>query len=90
MSLCNVDKISHDITRCWSADKHKVVVLSVIGDCLLTGNVSLKLWPMDGPSSGNKPIKKFPAHGSEIQHIISLDDTHFITSAASDRLVNIW
>ena len=62
----------------------------MIGDSLLTGNVSLKLWPMDGPSSGNKPIKKFPAHGSEIQQIVSLDDTHFITSATSDRLVNIW
>ena len=90
MSQYNGDKVSHDITRCWSADKHKVVVLSVIGDCLLTGNVSLKSWPIDGPSSGNKPIKKFPAHGSEIQHIVSLDDTRFITSAASDRLVNIW
>ena len=81
---------SHDITRCWSADKQKIVVISIIGDSLLTGNVSLKLWPMDRPSSGNKPIKKFPAHGSELQQIKTLDETHFITSATSDRLVNIW
>jgi len=82
---------SHDVTRCWSADKQKVVVISIIGSSLLTGNVSIKLWPLDGPSSGgNKPIKKFPAHGSELQHIISLDETHFITSATGDRLVNIW
>ena len=66
------------------------MVISIFGDYLLTGNVSLKLWPMDGPASGNKPIKKFPAHGSELQHIVSLDNDHFITSATADRLVNIW
>ena len=82
--------ISYDITRCWSADKQKIVVMSIIGDSLLTGNVSLKLWPMDGPSTGNKPIKKFPAHGIELQSIVSLDETHFITSSTGDRLVNIW
>lgn len=82
--------ISHDVTRCWSGDKQKIVVIAVVGDSLLTGNVSLKLWPIDGPASGNKPIKKFPAHGSELQHIVSLDETHFVTSATADRLVNIW
>jgi len=93
MSLFDHDKefiASHDITRCWSADKQKIVVISVVGESLLTGNVSLKLWPIDGPASGNKPIKKFPAHGSELQQVISLDENHFMTSAAADRLVNIW
>ena len=53
---------------------------------LLTGNVSLKLWSTDEPGSGNKAIKKFPVHGSELQHIMSLDNNHFITSATFTQL----
>ena len=76
----------YNITRYWSADKQKIVVISIIGDHLLTGNMSLKLWPMDGPASGDKPIRKFPAHGSELQYNMSLDNNHFITSATATQL----
>ena len=48
--------------------------------------MSLQLWPMDGPTSGDKPIKKFPAHGSESQHIVSLDNNQFTTYATATQL----
>ena len=42
----------------------------------------------DGPAGDNKPIKKFPAHGNVIQHIVSLHNNP--TSAIAYQLVNIW
>jgi len=79
------------LTRCWLADKQQVTVISVIGDdSLVTGNQVIKLWSSEGPTSGNKPVRKFPGHGSELRQIASLDETYFVSSAIADRLVNVW